>query len=81
MKFTANNLTYNRGGAIIGKSAGMAAQRNKLRRAIMGFFQNNSNFMEKATVGMDFVVLVGANAIKSGSDEINKELKTYGQFL
>jgi ribonuclease P protein component len=81
MKFAANSLSYNRGGVIIGKSAGVAAQRNRLRRVIMELFQNNPNFSKKTAVGKDFIILVGTKASENNSDSLNKELETYGKLF
>lgn len=81
MKSATNNLSYNRGGVVIGKSVGVAAQRNKLRRTIMDFLYSNGSFMKKIASGKDFVFLVGPNAIKSGFSELNKELETYGKLF
>jgi ribonuclease P protein component len=81
MKFTTNNLSYNRGGVIVGKSVGGAVERNKLRRIVMDFFKNNPNFIKRTTTGKDFVILVGAKAIENKLDDLNEELKTYGQLF
>lgn len=81
MKSAANNLSYNRGGVVIGKSAGVAAQRNRLRRVVMDFFQNNPGFIKKTNNSKDFVIFVGAKAMRGGFEDLNEELKTYGQLF
>jgi ribonuclease P protein component len=81
MKLATNNLSYNRGGVIIGKSVGGASQRNSLRRMVVTFFQSSPGFMKKTNNGRDFVVLVGSKVLDSKLDDLNKELKTYGQLF
>ncbi len=81
MKSAANNLVYNRGGVVIGKSVGVAAQRNRLKRSVMGIFQSSRSFMDKTTSGKDFVIFVGSNAIKGGFSGLNEELRTYGKLF
>ena len=81
MKSAINNLSYNRGGVIIGKSAGKAAQRNRLRRIVMEFFQKTPGFSKKTNINKDFVILVGAKAAENMPDMLSKELKTYGQLF
>jgi ribonuclease P protein component len=79
MKSAANNLSYNRGGVIVGKSSGGATERNKIRRMIMNLFQNS--LPESKKEGKDFVILVGPNTKGSKVEVLKKELETYGNVF
>lgn len=79
MKIAANNLQYDRGGVIVGKSSGGAAERNKIRRVIMDFFQKRLS-QENGT-GKDFVILVGPKVSESKTSILRKELESYGELF
>lgn len=81
-KIAPNNLSINRLGIIIGKAAGSAAERNRLKRVIMTFFGDKKAFWEKtANKGKDVVVVVSADVASQSIGALKQELEKYGSIF
>jgi len=81
-KVVPNNISSNRLGVIIGKTAGSATKRNKLRRLIMALFSEQSGFWGyEEGKGRDVVIVVYPGAANLPIKELKQELEKYGRIF